>query len=189
MPYFVDCTQDGIAAYIAAVADRAALPLVIYDIPAKARNTLEPATVAALARHPNVAGLKDSSGDAGKLDALSRIEGLQVMTGSDGLILRGLDLGMTAFVSGFANVAPEAVCGIVAAWRAGDRAGAERCQARVQALRAMLALGNPGTVTKRAAVLLGHSVGPARPPCTAEPEIDAPLRAILARAGIASTKP
>ena len=185
VPYFVDCAQDGIAAHLEAVADLSPLPVVVYNIPGRTRNDLERETAARLARHPNIAGIKDSSGRRETVAAFARIEGLQTMTGSDGLILHGLELGLVAFVSGFANVAPEWVHAIPRLFREGRREEAAEMQARVEALRAMLSLGNPGTVTKRAAALRGQAVGPSRAPCAAGGEaMDRALREIMAGAGL-----
>ncbi|NJS38520.1 MAG: dihydrodipicolinate synthase family protein [Rhodobacteraceae bacterium] len=185
VPYFVDCGQIAMGDYFEGVADASVLPIVIYNIPGKTRNDLEPETVRRLARHDNIVAIKDSSGSRDKLKALAGIEGLQVMTGSDGLILDGLALGLSGFVTGFSNVAPEYVYGIVSAYRADRMDDAAHCQHLVEILRDMMKFGNPPTVTKRAAALRGEAVGPSRVPCRVAPgEIDEELIAIMERAGI-----
>ncbi|PRY20077.1 4-hydroxy-tetrahydrodipicolinate synthase [Aliiruegeria haliotis] len=184
-PYFVDVTQEGMAEYFEAVADASALPLVLYNIPGKARNDLEAETVGRLAKHENIAAIKDSSGKLDKVKGFAAQPGIQTMTGSDGLILAGLELGLEGFVSGFSNVAPAHVYGIVKAYRDGRVEEARAHQEAVGILRDMLAYGNPGTVTKRSAALQGEQVGPSRAPCRVAPgEIDDALIEIMARAGI-----
>ena len=60
-PYYFKLTQDEVYAWFRELADRSPLPLVIYDMPAHTDTIVEPATVAKLARHPNIVGMKDSS--------------------------------------------------------------------------------------------------------------------------------
>ena len=60
-PYYFKLTQAECVAWFMEMADRLPLPLVIYDMPAHTDTTLEPATVAKLAAHPNIVALKDSS--------------------------------------------------------------------------------------------------------------------------------
>ncbi|MCE8421498.1 dihydrodipicolinate synthase family protein, partial [Rhodovulum sulfidophilum] len=58
-PYFISCTQDGLIRHFSTVADAVTTPVYLYDIPARTQNHIEPATVGTLARHGNIAGIKD----------------------------------------------------------------------------------------------------------------------------------
>ena len=60
-PYYFKLTQAECVAWFRALAERLPLPLVVYDMPAHTDTTIEPATIAALAKHPNVVAMKDSS--------------------------------------------------------------------------------------------------------------------------------
>ena len=60
-PYYFKLTQRECVAWFTALADRLPLPLVVYDMPAHTDTVIEPATIAELARHPNVVAMKDSS--------------------------------------------------------------------------------------------------------------------------------
>ena len=60
-PYYFKLTQSECIAWYMELADRLPLPLVIYDMPAHTDTTLDPATVATLAAHPNIVAMKDSS--------------------------------------------------------------------------------------------------------------------------------
>lgn len=60
-PYYFKLTQAEVVAWFAELADRSPLPVVIYDMPAHTDTIVEPATVAQLAAHPNIVGMKDSS--------------------------------------------------------------------------------------------------------------------------------
>lgn len=60
-PYYFKLTQTECLAWFRGLADRLPLPLVIYDMPAHTDTVIEPATIAALAEHPNIVAMKDSS--------------------------------------------------------------------------------------------------------------------------------
>ena len=60
-PYYFKLTQEECIAWFREMADRLPLPLVIYDMPAHTDTVIEPKTIAALAKHPNVVAMKDSS--------------------------------------------------------------------------------------------------------------------------------
>ena len=60
-PYYFKLTQAECVAWFTELADRLPLPLVVYDMPAHTDTTIEPATIAQLAKHPNVVAMKDSS--------------------------------------------------------------------------------------------------------------------------------
>lgn len=60
-PYYFKLTQRECVAWFRELADRLPLPLVIYDMPAHTDTVIEPATIAELARHPNIVAMKDSS--------------------------------------------------------------------------------------------------------------------------------
>lgn len=132
-PYYLSAGPSGLEAFFRAVADAAPLPVVLYHIPRLTGRTLPAATVASLADHPNVVGIKDSSGDMGYharlLDATP--EGFAVAQGSSPLALASLDAGADVVVSGASDVFPAAVVALYEAVRDGDHARALRIQTDV----------------------------------------------------------
>lgn len=110
--------------YYRAVADQSPIPVLLYSVPSLTGVTIPPEVVAALAPHPNVVGMKDSSGDA-RLAAAYRAaasEAQFVMLsgsayGADAFMLSGLFDGL---ILGAGNVLPEAAAGVMSAARAGD---------------------------------------------------------------------
>lgn len=183
-PWFAKASQGELEAHYRTLAASVDLPIVLYNIPARTGNALEPATVARLAEVGNIVGAKDSSGDWETLSSyieVTRGSDFAVLCGNDGLILRALDAGAAGAVAGCANVYPETLVGIYEGWRTGDRAIAETCQANVAPLRSCFSYGNPNTVVKVAVGLLGHPVGPCRAPFdTLSDDGMAALRAVLA---------
>lgn len=179
VPYFVGVAQDQLYRHYRRVAEAVSVPVLIYNIPMRTGNTIEPATVVSLAEVENIIGIKDSSGNMDSVRSLIRETGddFSVFVGTDSLILDTLLAGGAGAVSGCANVFPEIMVRIYESWRAGDIADAQRVQAMVNPIRSTFKLGNPNSIVKRAVNLLGYPVGPAREPVNIDsPEIDAAIR-------------
>lgn len=135
-------------AFFSLVADAAALPLVLYNIPRFTKVQLDPAVAAALAAHPRIAGLKDSSGDlgygAGLLDAVAAAGAagqFSVLTGIDSLLVSYLLAGARGTICASANVVPELVRAVYDAVRDGKLDEALRHEARLRAVNAACAVG------------------------------------------------
>lgn len=167
-PWFIRCTQAQLARHYLTVADDLSVPVVMYDIPARTGNQLEPRTIEELAGHPNIVALKDSSGDAAHLSRCAEVvgarEGFALLVGSDSLILAGLQMGFAGAVSGLANVAPEWCAGIYQAYAANMMREAGAFQDNVRTLRRIFEVGDGPAMTKLAAAELFPGVGPSRAP-------------------------
>lgn len=166
-PYFVPLKQSELIAHYTAVADALTVPVFLYNIPARTGNTLEPATVRALAEHPNISGIKDSAGSyeslRGFLNAVSDIDGFDVLNGPDSLIHQGFVEGCSACISGLANVAPAAINAIWSRFNAGDVEGSREAQERVTRLRTELySVAFSPAAVKKALQIMGEDVGESR---------------------------
>lgn len=181
-PYFAAVSQGELHAHYRDLAESVGLPILLYNIPARTGNSIEPVTAAKLSRIDNIRGIKDSSGNFANTLAYLEACGpdFHVMAGADNLILWTLLAGGTGAVSGLANVVPELLVNLYEAWASGDMDGAKTAQRAILPLRQCLALGNPNSIVKRAARLSGHPVGPARrPACGCSEEIDQALLRVL----------
>lgn len=148
----------------AAVPD---MPIVLYNIPMRTGNALDPETVAKLAEVDNIVGAKDSSGNWDNLKAyidLTADKDFAVLSGNDALILKALQHGAKGSIAGCANVYPKNMVGIYENFVAGDLEAAQKCQDAVANLRSVFKYGNPNTVVKFAVNLLGYPVGKCRAP-------------------------
>ncbi|MCV9967419.1 dihydrodipicolinate synthase family protein [Pararhizobium sp. BT-229] len=168
-PFFIACTQDGLIRHFSTVADTVSTPVYLYDIPARTQNHIEPETARTLAGHGNIAGIKDSGGAKETLEAylaVARdIDGFEVYSGPDHLVLWALQNGAAGCISGLGNAMPQVLAGILKAVNAGDVAEAERQQAIFAAFRTDLyALGFAPAMVKRALYLQDSSVGSSRQP-------------------------
>jgi dihydrodipicolinate synthase/N-acetylneuraminate lyase len=144
-------------AYFSRLADAAALPLVLYNIPVFTKVQIAPAAAAALAAHPRVAGLKDSGRDLGYaaalLDAVTAAgaaAGFSVLTGTDSLLVPYMLAGARGTICANANVVPELVLAVYDAVRAGRLDEALRLEARLRAVQAAFGSGAPPAAYKAA---------------------------------------
>lgn len=167
-PSFAKASQHELIAHYTAVAEAVPnMPIVLYNIPMRTGNALEPQTVVELAQIDNIVGAKDSSGDWDNLSAyieLTKDMDFGVLSGNDALILKALRAGAKGAIAGCANVYPKNMVGIYENWAKGDMEAAEACQEAVAPLRACFKYGNPNTVVKTAVNLLGYPVGKCRAP-------------------------
>lgn len=166
-PSFAAASQEELYAHYAAVTEAVDKPVLLYNIPARTGNALQPATVERLAKLPGIVGIKDSSGNFDMiLQYIERTRGMDftVLSGNDSLILWTLLAGGTGGVAGCANVFPENMVAIYRRYMAGDITGAREAQDAIRPFRDCFRFGNPNTVVKTAVGMLGYPVGPCRAP-------------------------
>ena len=121
-PYYNRPNQDGIYAHFAHLAEKCDLPIVLYNVPARTVTDIQPATVARLAQIPSIIGIKDASGQIGRV-ADHRIScGIDFcqLSGNDDMALAFNAAGGVGCISVTANVAPKLCAEIQAATAAGD---------------------------------------------------------------------
>ena len=110
-PYYVKPPQRALEAHFLQVAEAVDLPMVLYNVPGRTGVDLLPETVARLAAHPNVAGIKEATGDNGRVAALRDACGgdLLLYSGEDAMGREFVELGGDGVISVTANVAPAAM--------------------------------------------------------------------------------
>lgn len=180
-PYFLSYTQQELLYHYQSVAEATALPIVLYNIPARTTNALQPKTVAKLAEISNIIGIKDSSGSFDTI--LQYIEqtppSFSVLAGTDSLILATLMAGGKGAIAATANIFPEAVVSIYENWKKADFAKAEEAQRVLRAIRNAFQLGTLPSVLKAFLNKMGVPAGPSRRPVLAlTPEADKQLQLV-----------
>lgn len=166
-PSFAAASQEELYEHYRAVADAVDAPILLYNIPARTGNAIAPATAERLSRLENIAGIKDSSGNFDTILQYierTRASDFSVLSGNDSLILWTLLAGGKGGVSGCANVFPHNMTAIYERWLAGDLSGAREAQERIRPFRDCFRYGNPNTIVKAAAAMLGQPVGRCRAP-------------------------
>lgn len=139
--------DEELAAHYQRIADNSPIPVLIYLIPQFAGVYLLPETIAQLADHPNIIGLKESSGD---LDALRHLfnelgeKEFNVMLGSPLLLTEGLSLGATGGIFAVGCLAPRACCEAFRSFNDGDTERAGRIKERIARLAKAVAVPGIG---------------------------------------------
>lgn len=136
-PYFIALSQDQLADYCIRVADESPLPVALYHHLRMPTPFLVP-TVARLAAHPNIIGIKDTSGGdhdrCAEIKAATEGRPFFFYQGVEKLTLSSLAAGARGCVLAQACIAPRLFRALLDAWQAGDHARAESLQGRVTAL-------------------------------------------------------
>lgn len=170
------------------IADAAPIPIILYNVPKFTHIHLSVPSVAHLAAHDNVVGIKDSAGLVHQLGAFINATANQsfaVMVGTAGALLGGLALGCSGGVLALANVAPNQCVQIQRLVAAGDLQAARELQLRMLPVNTAVTgtYGIPGL--KAALDMLGYHGGDPRMPLAATSESDKKaLRKILTEAGL-----
>ncbi len=120
-PYYNKCTQQGLYEYYEAIAGAIKIPVICYNVPSRTGVNLLPETMARIADIPNIAGIKEASGNMTQvLETARLIRGkCDLYSGEDALNLPILCAGGTAVISVVSNLAPKEVKSMTEAVRAG----------------------------------------------------------------------
>lgn len=167
-PSFAAASQDELITHYRTIASSVRLPIVLYNIPMRTGNALQPSTVEALSRIENIQAVKDSSGSFDNILqylAVTRWRpDFSVLSGNDALILWTILAGGRGGVAGCANVFPHNMVSIYNKAVSGDLSGARQAQENIRPFRSCFRFGNPNTIVKTAVRLMGRPVGPCRAP-------------------------
>lgn len=147
-------------------ADATALPFWIYNNPGLAGVDIPPDLVAEIAASPTVCGIKESSGDYGRILRIPELTRGQVGVGAgyETFVVEPLALGAAAWFCGVGNIIARDCVAVWDAAKAGDYATAFDIQARIFPLCDLLGRYGHVRVAADALRLIGRAVGPARPP-------------------------
>ena len=135
-PYYNKTTQRGLIAMFTAIADASTKPLILYNVPSRTGVNIEPATYAALADHPNIAAIKEASGNISKIVETAALVGdkLDIYSGNDDQIVPIMACGGKGVISVLSNVLPAETSEMCRKMFTGDVAGAMAMQKRYLAL-------------------------------------------------------
>jgi 4-hydroxy-tetrahydrodipicolinate synthase len=183
-PYYNRPPQRAIVRHFEEIAAATDKPVIAYNIPSRVIVNIEPQTMAALAKIPNVRAVKQAHDD---LDEARRIPelGLDLYAGDDNLLLPFLALGGIGGVCVHTHVWGRQTKEMVRRWKAGDAEGAESLKSAMQPAYDLLKITTNPIPIKAAMNLLGHELGGYRLPMVepTEDELEE-VRACLERAGM-----
>ena len=165
-PYYNKPTQEGLYLHFKAVHDAVDFPIVIYNIPGRTAVDMSNATMARLAKLPNIVGVKDATNDLARpLKMRVEIDGeFSLLSGEDATAVAYLAQGGDGVISVTANVAPGLCSEMHEAWQKGNVVAVRRINERLIPLHdALFAETSPAPV-KYAASLLGRCTPEVRQP-------------------------
>jgi 4-hydroxy-tetrahydrodipicolinate synthase len=165
-PYYNKPTQEGMFLHFTAIADAVDLPIIIYNIPPRSVVDMSVDTMARLARHRNIVGVKDATANLTRPLHTTRACGTDFcqLSGEDHTALAYLAAGGHGCISVTANVAPRLCSDMHMAWAEGRLKDAMAIQDRLVPLHdALFTETSPGPV-KYAAALLGKTTERCRLP-------------------------
>ena len=121
-PYYNKATQNGLIAHYTAVADASTVPVILYNVPGRTGCNLLPKTVAKLAEHSNIVGIKEAAGNMAQMVQLAALCGdkLDIYSGEDALTVPMMSMGAAGAISVLSNVAPREAVAMSDACLAGD---------------------------------------------------------------------
>ncbi len=183
-PYYNKCSQEGLKRHFFAIADSVELPIIMYNVPSRTGVNVKPETLGEIAKHKNIAGMKEASGDISQIAEMSRIAGgdLTMYSGNDDQIVPLMSLGGKGVISVLANVEPKGAHDIAAAFLAGDVKKAQELQLYYAPLISALFMDVNPIPAKTALNLMGFAAGPLRLPlCEMDAAKTEKLRAVLAQ--------
>jgi 4-hydroxy-tetrahydrodipicolinate synthase len=107
-PYYNKPTPEGLYRHFTAVADASSVPVCLYNVPGRTAVNMKPETVLRLASHPNIIGIKESSGDLAQVQhlLLGRPDGFAVLSGEDWMTLAIIAAGGDGLISVASNEIP-----------------------------------------------------------------------------------
>jgi 4-hydroxy-tetrahydrodipicolinate synthase len=183
VPYYNKPPQAGLKAHFQAIAQACPdLPLLLYNVPGRTGQNLEPETVAQLAKVSNIIGIKESTGSIDRASEIRRLtpKEFQIYSGDDYMTLPMLAIGAKGVVSVASHLVGNQLQQMIQAFSAGKIEVASEIHLRLFPLfKALFLTSNPIPI-KKALKLQGWEVGSTRPPlCEADLEVTQKLEIVL----------
>lgn len=186
-PYYNKPMQEGIYQHFATIADAVDKPILLYNVPGRTVTDMLPETVARLAAHPNILGIKEATGDIERLNQIRDLvsEDFMLYSGDDFTTLAFIENGGHGVVTVSGNVAPRLMADMCRAALAGDSDRAKEMDDKLQPLNKALFLESNPIPLKWALAEMGLISSGIRLPLTlyAE-EYHAEMRQALSNVGI-----
>ena len=125
-PYYNKPTQEGLFQHYSAIAGEVGLPIIVYNVPGRTGCNVEVATLTRLSQVPNIAGVKEASGNVSQMCEICRAvpDDFVVLSGDDALTLPLMAIGGHGIISVIGNQAPREMSRMVELAESGDFAGA-----------------------------------------------------------------
>ena len=167
-PYYNKATQSGLIKHFTTIADASEVPVILYNVPGRTGCALTPKTIATLAEHPNIVGLKEATGNMAQMVEIMNLCGdkIDVYSGEDALTVPMMAMGGSGTISVLSNILPAESVAMTDACKAGDFKTAAAMQCKfIPVINALFSQVNPIPV-KAAVAALGFGDDALRMPLT-----------------------
>jgi 4-hydroxy-tetrahydrodipicolinate synthase len=148
-PYYNKPTPEGLYQHYRAIAESTPLPIIVYNVPGRTGCNVDAATLARLATIPNIAGVKEASGNITQMAEVCRAvpSDFIVLSGDDAITLPLMAIGGRGIVSVASNEVPAEMVQMVEAAERGDFATARRWHEKLlPVMQVNFVESNPGPV-------------------------------------------
>ena len=186
-PYYNKANPEGMYRHFASAADAVHIPCLLYNVPGRTGCSIPVSVVERLAKHPNICGIQEASGDMSYAMKVARLVGpdFALWSGNDDLTVPLLSVGASGVISVFANVMPAMCRQIVEDYLSGKQARAAAKQLKYLELINDLFLEVNPIPVKAAMNMMGLNAGPLRLPlCEMDAGHAAKLKNSLQEAGL-----
>lgn len=135
-PYYNKCTEKGLIRHYETIAESVDIPLILYSVPGRTGVNITPSVVRELAAHPNIAGIKEASGNIAQVVEISRYisDDFALYSGNDEMVVPLLSMGGSGVISTVANIVPADTSRMVHAWLEGDTETSRQIQLAMKPL-------------------------------------------------------
>jgi 4-hydroxy-tetrahydrodipicolinate synthase len=186
-PYYNKPTQEGLFQHFRAIAANVGLPMVLYNVPGRTGVNLEPATLKRLAEVPNIAGVKEASGNISQMSAILNAvpERFAVLSGDDAVTLPLIALGGRGVISVVSNEIPGEMTRLVQLCLRNDFSAARALHRKLLALMEVNFVESNPIPVKAAMALMGLVEPVWRLPLVPpKPENQEKIRSVLESLGL-----
>jgi len=165
-PYYNKPTQNGLYAHFMHIADQVDIPVVVYNVPGRTGTDLQTTTLAKLATHQNIIGLKEATGQLSRAsEAVNACDDeFTVLSGDDVNTLPIMAVGGKGVISVLANVAPKEVADMCNTFKAGDLQTAQQIHHQTMQLALDLFIDTSPIPVKTVLQMMGKLNGRMRLP-------------------------
>ena len=167
-PYYNKCTQKGLVKYYNDICNNIDIPVLCYNVPARTGVNILPQTMAEIAEHKNIGGIKEACGNMEQICETARlIRGKTALySGDDNLNLAMMSIGSMGLISVASNIAPREIGDVARFYFTGRNKEAYELQERLLPLIDIMFVEVNPIPVKKAAELIGLGSGIVRAPLT-----------------------
>ena len=165
-PYYNKTTQKGLIKHYERIAQNTNLPIILYNVPSRTGENIEPETCVELSKIKNIVGIKEASGNVSQIAKIASLCGneLAIYSGNDDQILPVLSIGGIGVISVMSNIKPEYVHNMICEYKKGNIEKAEEMQIKaLELINLLFCEVNPIPI-KSALRIIGYNFGEPRLP-------------------------